>query len=301
MLLSEFARKLDRLFEIERFAEPNGWDFALGESEKTALLRRAAPDFARTFNGLLLGAGRGDSAVARAHLLVFPEASLIDQVLARESDRGGGAVIVTHHPVDMETGGRGFVAIPERQLQGLEQAKVAFYVLHAALDCHNEISTSRALAEGLGLEITDVFAPYVGGEAGVIGNQPPEPFADFAERVRALCELPYFRMDQVRFAGRAVSRVAVVAGGGDDPDYLAEAEAKGADCYLAGHWWTPHPGEWCDHNRAALRDAIALSRMNLLSASHDGSELVVFRDRLEPLFESWELAVELHRQTDHWR
>jgi hypothetical protein len=50
-----------------------------------------------------------------------------------------------------------------------------------------------------------------------------------------------------------------------------------------------------------MREAIASSRMNLLSASHDGSELVVFRDRLSPLFAEWGLEERLHRQADHWR
>jgi putative NIF3 family GTP cyclohydrolase 1 type 2 len=95
--------------------------------------------------------------------------------------------------------------------------------------------------------------------------------------------------------------VAVVAGGGDDAGYIREAEAAGCDTYLAGHWWTPHQGEWCDSNRAEIRAAIAQSEMNFLSASHDGSELVVFRDCLAPLVASWGLEPVLIRQLDHWR
>lgn len=301
MRLGDFAQQLDEFFEVERFAELDGWDFAIKAEEKRVLLRRGSETFRRTFNGLMLGADRVDSLLERVHLLVFPEASLIESVLTTERGRGGGAVVVTHHPVDMETSGRGFLAIPDAQLEELEAEGVAFYVLHAPLDCHSKISTSRALAEGLGLTITNEFAPYVRGLCGVIGEQAPEPFGNFAERVRRLCELPFFLPDQVRFAGRDVSRVAIVAGGGDDVSYLAEAEELGADCYLAGHWWTPHSGEWCDENRAALRGAVAESGMSLLSASHDGSELVVFRDQLSPFFESWGLRARLHRQADHWR
>jgi putative NIF3 family GTP cyclohydrolase 1 type 2 len=301
MRLGEFAQRLDDFFDVERFAEPDGWDFAISAGEKASLLCRGSDVFQRTFNGLMLGADRFDSPLDRVHLLVFPEASLVESVLAAEHGRCGGSVIVTHHPVDMETGGRGFLAIPEAQLDALTEAGIGVYVLHAPLDCHPGISTSRALAEGLGLAITDCYAPYVGGLCGVIGEQAPEPFGAFAERVRRLCDLPFFLPEQVRFAGRDVSRVAIVAGGGDEISYLEAAERLGADSYLAGHWWTPHPGEWCDQNRSALRQAIAGCRMNLLSASHDGSELVVFRDQLSPLFESWGLGVQLHRQANHWR
>jgi hypothetical protein len=135
----------------------------------------------------------------------------------------------------------------------------------------------------------------------VIGEQPPERFADFSERVQVLCELPVLHVEQIRFAGRMVGRVAIVAGGGDDVDQMDEAQALGADTYLAGVWWTPHDGEWSDANRVAIREALPRWRMNLLSASHDGSELVVFRDRLLPLFGEWGLETILLRQDDHWR
>jgi putative NIF3 family GTP cyclohydrolase 1 type 2 len=302
MQLSAFANRFDELFGIRQYAEPDGWDFALGADDRAALLAHASPVFAATFNGLLHFGLGGERELRRVYCLVFPEESLVASVIERERANGAkGALILTHHPVDMETSGRGFLAVPPRQLEALQDAGVAMYVLHAPLDCHPETSTSGALADGLGLRRERTFARYVGGDCGVIAVQEPERFADFAERVQSLCELPAFRLDQVRFAGRMVARVAIVAGGGDDANYIAEAHALGCDTYLAGHWWTPHQGEWCDLNRAAIRTAISASDLNLLSASHDGSELVVFRDRLKPLIESWGIEVELVRQADHWR
>lgn len=299
VLLSEFAYRLDVFFQTPKFVEPDGWDFALSPEGKAHLLRRGSRIFRETFNGLI---GGWNDVLHRVYLMVFPQFGLVDHVIALERERDRpGAVIVTHHPVDMETSGRGYIEIPARQLDALNRTGVGFYVLHAPLDCHSELSTSGALAEGLGLEQVRRFAPYVGGDCGVIGLQRSEPFDAFAERVRTLCELPWFRPDQVRFSGRGVSKIAIVAGGGDDADYISEAEALGCDTYLAGHWWTPHAGEWCDQNRRMLREAISRSGMNFLSASHDGSELVVFRDRLEPLFRSWGLDVMLLKQQDHWR
>lgn len=302
MDLNEFRHRLDGFFEVARFDERHGWDFALGTAEKASLLRHASPGFAATFNGLLCAPSPAAHLVSRVYLLVFPERSLVDRVITSERERGyPGAVVVTHHPVDMETGGRGFLAVPDRQLDALSAAHTALYVLHAPLDCHPTISTSGALSDGLGLRRIGVFAPYVAGQAGVVAEREPESFSAFAERVRGLCELPSLHPEQVRFAGRPVERVAILAGGGDDLGALAEAEALGADTYLAGHWWTPHRGAWSDANRVALREAIARNRLNLLGASHDGSELVVFRDRLAPLFTGWGLDVVLVRQDDHWR
>lgn len=302
MRLAALTERLDRTFAVERCAEPDGWDFALSPDARTALLARATPMFAATFNGLLHMGVDPAVEIDRVHLLVFPEASLLDQVIEQERARGApGALILTHHPCDMETDDRGFFAITPGQIEALARARVAVYVLHAPLDCHPDISTSGALADGLGLRRTGTFAPYVGGDCGVIGEQEPESFARFAERVRLLCELPWFRPDQVRSMGRTVKRVGIVAGGGDDAEYIAQAESMGCDTYLAGHWWTPHRGEWCDANRERIRELLPTTGMNLLSGSHDGSELVVFRDRLLPLVASWGLETVLVRQADHWR
>jgi putative NIF3 family GTP cyclohydrolase 1 type 2 len=298
--LGEIARKLDRLFEVHRFVELSNWDFALSPPEREALLAHGSSTFRETFNGLLNGDERTE--IYRVYLVVFPEQSHLDGIIAEERRRGApGALVLTHHPCDMETSNRGFIPIPESQLDLMRATNISLYVLHAPLDCHAEISTSGALADGLGLERTGVFAPYVDGYAGVIAVRATEPFAVFAERVRRLCEIPYFLPDQVRFSGRSVTRVAIVAGGGDDLHDLQEAEAFGVDTFLAGHWWTPHAGEWAEGNRTALAEVLPRLSMNLLSASHDGSELVVFRDKLAPLIESMGLEARLVRQADHWR
>ena len=305
MLLSELTERLDELFRPAAFDEHDGWDVAFGPGEREALLRRAAVGFEATFNGLMLRPqmeADGSMPIDRVYLLVFPERSLLDRVIAEEQRRGApGAAIVTHHVADMETADRGFLPIPEAQLDGLPAANVAVYVLHAPLDCHPEISTSGALADGLGLRRVGVFAPYHGGYAGVVGELPPEPFGRFAERVRALCELPRLDAGQVRHMGRPVERVAIVAGGGDDVEMLAEAEALGADTYLTGTWWTPHRSEWADGNRQALRVFFLSCGLNLLGASHDGTELVVLRDRLAPLLSGWGVEAVVVRQDDHWR
>lgn len=301
MQLSRFSERLADLFATDRFDERGGWDFALSSDEIASLEGVATDQFRAGWNGLVC-APNLDQTIARAYLLVFPECNLIEEVLHEEQSRGyPGAVIVTHHPCDMETGGRGFLAIPSDQLQRLIDARVSLYVLHAPLDCHDQISTSGSLADGLGLTRCGTFAPYYAGRAGVFAEQAPEPFSAFVRRVMNLCEIPTVDPLQIRFSGRDVARVAILAGGGDDLDALAEAEAWGADTYLAGHWWTPHPGAWCDTNREAIRNWLPGSRMNLIGASHDGSELVVFRDRLAPLIRSWGLETDERWQDDHWR
>jgi putative NIF3 family GTP cyclohydrolase 1 type 2 len=299
--LDDLVGRLDASFRPATFDEHDGWDMAFGPGEREALLARAPAAFAATFNGLML-APEGATEIDRVYLLVFPEASLLARAIAEERGRGApGAMLLTHHVADLETSGRGFLSIPVALLDALRAANVVLYVLHAPLDCHPEISTSGALVDGLGLRRTGVFAPYHGGYAGVLGEQAPEPFGAFAARVAALCELPRLDAAQIRHAGRKVARVAVVAGGGDDAEMLAEAGTLGADTYLTGTWWTPQRGDWADGNRDTLRAALPEIDINLLGASHDGSELVVLRDRVAPLLAGWGPEARVVRQDDHWR
>ena len=286
---------------MPQFVEDDGWDFGLTAGERSALLARSSSTFKATFNGLLLADDDDGRLVDRAYLAVFPTDEILAEVLRSQAAYRRPAVIVTHHPLSMRMRGVGFRSIHSSMLEALRAADAAMYVMHSPLDCHPEISTSGALADGLGLRRVGVFGPYYAGHSGVIGEQAPEPFDAFAERVRRLCELPSLLPSQTRFAGRMVQRVAILAGGGDSIEDQVEAEALGADTYLSGQWWSPHDGEWADANRTALRDHLARSAMNYLGCSHDGSELVVFRDRLAPLLESWELETVLLRQDDHWR
>ena len=299
--LAEIARRLDAQFDVPRFAEDDGWDFGLTGAEKAALLSRASATFRATFNGLLLAEDDDARLIGRVYLVVFPTDEILAEVLAAQVEHREPAVVVTHHPLSMRMRGVGFRAIPPAMLDALRAADVAMYVVHSPLDCHADISTSGALADGLALRRVGVFGPYYAGHSGVIGEQAPERFDVFAERVRRLCELPALLPSQMRFAGRLVERVAILAGGGDSIEDQVEAESLGADTYLAGQWWSPHDGDWADANRAAMTEHLAGSRMNYVGCSHDGSELVVFRDRLVPLLESWGLETVLLRQEDHWR
>lgn len=288
MQFRELTGRLDPFFRPDTFDEHDGWSFCFAPGEWDALLARTPPAFAATCNGLMIAPIPAELDVDRVYLIVFPQPDLLASIVNLERERGNpGALIVTHHVTDFEAKGGGLTPVPVSSFDALAAANIGLYVIHAPLDCHPEISTSGALVDGLGLRRVGVFAPYVGGHAGVIGEQTPEPFAAFAERVRVLCDLPALDPAQIRHAGREVSRVAVIAGGGDDVDSLREVQAVGVDTYLTGTWWTPHRSEWADQNRAAVRSLLPECDFNLLGTTHNASEQVVLRDQVAPLIRSW--------------
>ncbi|MGH2670867.1 MAG: Nif3-like dinuclear metal center hexameric protein, partial [bacterium] len=264
MKTAELAGRLDAFFRVDSYPPD---DFAEIETfcreAGIALERHATPSFMRRHNGLML-----DNAeeVQRVYTLVFPS----DEVLAEVERRAGGgaALIFTHHPMDFETSGRGLLPIGTEWLERLRAAGISLYSAHAPLDCHDSVSTSRALARACGVISEDVCAGYHGGYAGVIGWVGPLPFDAFLEQVRAGCEVE--RVDCKRYS-ETVQRVAVVAGGAAFPPMMEEALEAGCDTYLTGDFRVRHGGPWAEEHRPQFDAFVEQAPLNLVGGSHAGT------------------------------
>ncbi|GAB4448372.1 MAG: Nif3-like dinuclear metal center hexameric protein [Anaerolineae bacterium] len=290
----DLVRQLDALFDVAEFDESEAWDFALNEADRAVLQRYAAPAFLDgTWNGLMLDNAR---EVERVYLAVFPSRPVLDMAIAREIDRRApGAIIFTHHLVAYDPA-QGFSAIPEAQLADLQEQKISLYVCHGPLDCHAEISTGEALARALRLHDLNRFAFYINGYTGVWGSVKSAPFHAFAERLATVCEMRSLRYDQVCHNGHMVQKVAIVPGGGDDPDLINEAQELGCDTYVTGEWWPYRDGEWAAQQRIRLSELIPCLSMNLLGSSHYSSELVVLRDQMLGWFKDLGIDTQLLRE-----
>ncbi len=288
------AARLDSFFRLERFPPD---DFAeIEEFCREAgipLDRYATADFLRRHNGLML---HNADDVSVVYTLVFPT----EEVLAEVERRTGGrpALIFTHHPMDMETSSRGLLPIDEEWLRRLREARVSLYAAHAPLDCHDSVSTSRALARAAGVPPEHTFAVYHGGHAGVHGSIDPVAFDAFVERVRAACSVD--RVDSKRVHD-TVRRVAVVAGGAAFPPLMQEALEAGCDTYLTGDFRVRHGGPWAEQHRPQFDAFVESVPLNLIGGSHFGTEALVLRHDMLDFFRGLGLPAEFVPQSDPWR
>lgn len=293
MRAQDLAAALDEYFHLDHYQSD---DFAVivdfCREAGIPIERYARPQFLQRFNGLML-----DNAeeVEQVYCLVFPSEEVLAQVAGRARP---GSLIFTHHPMDMETGGRGLLPISEERLERLRRGRVSLYAAHAPLDCHEATSTSRALAEAVGVPVEGTFAPYYGGQAGVWGRIAPTPFSDFVERVKKACGVDKV---EAQLARPTVERVAVVAGGAAYPALMAEAQALGCDTYLSGDWRIRHGGAWAEEHRPRFEEALKAIDLNLVGGSHYGTEMLVLRHKMVPYFRSLGLAAEFVPQLDPWR
>jgi len=234
--------------------------------------------------------------VSRAFTLVFPS----DDVLAEVERLAAGepALVFTHHPMDMETGGRGLVPIAASWLERLRRARISLYAAHVPLDCHPATSTSRALARVLGVPAEGTFAAYHGGQAGVHGNVEPVAFEEFCGRVRLACGVD--RVES-KDAGRPVRHLAVVAGGAAYPGLMEEALALGCDTYITGDFRIRHGGPWAEEHRPQFDEFVDGVELNLIGGSHYATEAIVLREDMVAFFGDLGLPARFVPQSDPWR
>jgi putative NIF3 family GTP cyclohydrolase 1 type 2 len=294
MKTADLAVRLDSFFHVERYPSD---DFAVivefCQEAGIPIQEYATPAFLHRYNGLMLS---NTEEVLRVFTLVFPS----DEVLAEVERRAAGdpALIFTHHPMDMETSGRGLIAVGEEWLRRLRKAGISLYSAHAPLDCHEAVSTSRALARAAGVPAETTFAGYYGGHAGVYGRIEPTTFEEFCERVRRACGVARL---ETKAGGGKVERVAVVAGGAAYPPLMKEALDAGCDTYLTGDFRVRHGGPWAEEHRPQFDAFVETVPLNLIGASHYATEALVLREDMLAFFDDLGLPAEFVPQADPWR
>lgn len=115
------------------------------------------------------------------------------------------------------------------RLRALLTNDINLVAYHLPLDAHLDHGNNALLAEALDLPVIAPFGDYKGRKIGVLSECAPVAGSELAARIeRVLGREPL----HFAFAGRELSRIAIVAGSA--PDYLEEAAAAGADALLTG-------------------------------------------------------------------
>jgi putative NIF3 family GTP cyclohydrolase 1 type 2 len=302
MTLDELKRELDGLFAIhewERDPAMSRWVPGVYQAIGYDHAQILEPDFCARYNGLML---RAAETVEQVYCAAFPSPEIIEQVLERAP---GNTLLFLHHPVDMEVSGTGFLPIPPPALERMKARGISIYSCHAPMDCHDEIGTNASIVQAFHMQVERGFARYGHGFAGRIGAIAPVSLDELIDRGKAV-----FGVERAEIGGArpiSITRVAVVAGGGDDVEDMKEAEGFGAQAYITGEWTTRTmpPGEseqrWAEAHRAACRAYAESSSMAMLGFSHAATEFLVMKGQMADYFRRRGLPVECLEQSDWWR
>jgi putative NIF3 family GTP cyclohydrolase 1 type 2 len=295
MLLDAITSQLDAYFHLGRFEPDSPFSRLVPSVYRDAGIafeNYLKPTFLQTYHGLMIGNGQ---SVNKIRCIVFLSEEILDVVL----DRGErDLLLITHHPLVMETSDRGFLPLPERYFAHMRERAISVYALHNPLDVHDTVSTGRALARELGIEGLNAFYPVPGGYAGVHGRFPtPILFDDLLETVASITGVSDLHC--IRHHD-AVQTIGVIPGGTGVPGIL-EATDLGCDALVTGTYYNLVQTEIGQRYRdefETIREGLEIS---LVECSHYASEAVVMRtDMIALCHNRFGLDCEFIPQADPW-
>jgi len=197
---------------------------------------------------------------------VFPSDRVMEQVFA---EKPHNAMLFLHHPScwELREDKLFWYQMSEKWVKQCQQHGVSIYAIHVPLDNFSEYSTSKTLADALGLEIIEPFLEYGGGFAGVIGkttHNTVQTLSDaFSLAVGHATKL--YAYGNAEIAGE---KVAVIAGGGSDHAFLHTVAEKGVNTLVTGI-----TVELDTHIKTAVAHQYAREQgINILGGTHYSTE-----------------------------
>ncbi|MCX6816549.1 MAG: Nif3-like dinuclear metal center hexameric protein [Candidatus Beckwithbacteria bacterium] len=300
--LTQVVDSLDTFFKVKKLAkDPAMSKFVPEVYHQTNIEWKKIfePDFILRFNGLMI---KGAAKIQTMFTAAFPGNEILQKFISQSNQ---GDLLFLHHPIILECGdprgnlGRGFLPLNSDLLKKIIKKKLSLYSCHAPLDYHQKISTGRAIAAGLQATINSEFLPYGNGYAGLTATINPISTEALIIKLKRLFGIPY-----VDFAGKKLDRITkigIVAGGGDEIKYSQTCRKKGAQAYITGEIFSHYRSDWGKQNTAKVLEYAKAIDFSLIGVSHAASEFLVMKTQIPKwLKENFGLKVVPLAQSKWW-
>ncbi|MDU1413845.1 MAG: Nif3-like dinuclear metal center hexameric protein [Clostridium sp.] len=169
--------------------------------------------------------------IKKVYTAVFPTKNVMTKIL---EDGVKDALLFMHHPSVWDIRGKkSFYQMDKEMLKKFKDNRISIYILHVPLDNYGQYSTSKTLADVLGLEIETPFKSYCGALSGVIGKTTcktiEELNSNFSKVLGHNTKLYKYGKSMIRDG-----RVAIVAGGGNSIETVKEMIENKVDVLITG-------------------------------------------------------------------
>jgi putative NIF3 family GTP cyclohydrolase 1 type 2 len=217
----KLRKQLDADFELDKREEGEWSAFDLGGY--------AVESIGKKPKGLILDNAK---SITKVYTAVFPSEKVIGRILdSNEYD----ILLFTHHPMiwDPSPDRIPFINIPHEFLDQLQERRVSYYAIHIPLDAVGPYSTGVSLAKALGIQPEHYFFDYGGVEVGVIGAIDLSTLSELAVRVT---DAVGHDVKVWKYGSEVItdSQVAVVGGGGCEPEIASCIADRGLNTYVTG-------------------------------------------------------------------
>ena len=248
-------KQLDADFELDKREEGDWSAFDLGDY--------VVENTGKKPKGLILDNAK---SITKVYTAVFPS----ERVLSRILDLNERNILLfTHHPMiwDPSPDRKPFTNIPHEFLSQLKERRVSYYAIHIPLDAVGPYSTGVSFAKALGVQPERYFFDYGGVDVGVVGTIDLTQLSEFADRVRKAVghEVKVWNYGSGAIAN---SQVAVVGGGGCEPEIAADIADMGVNTYVTGitRIMETYPPS------AQFHDVCKDNKINAIGTTHYSSE-----------------------------
>jgi putative NIF3 family GTP cyclohydrolase 1 type 2 len=173
--------------------------------------------------------------VSKVYTAVFPSDKVLMKIL---DDDTTNAMLFLHHPLVWEIGrpqnpNIAFHDINTEMLEKLKERRISLYNFHLPLDNFSEYSTSKTLAEALGIKIEKPFGEYGGATCGIIGITDCKTIHELNDRysqaVGHETKLYQYGDDVIKDG-----KVGICAGGGNDFSIVPQFINLGLNVHIVG-------------------------------------------------------------------
>jgi putative NIF3 family GTP cyclohydrolase 1 type 2 len=200
--------------------------------------------------------------INKVYTAVFPS----DKALTKIIDDGTtDAMLFLHHPLAWDLNQDGaFWQINTELLTKLKECRVSLYNFHLPLDNYSQYSTSKTLAEALGIKIEKPFGDYFGAACGIIGTTDCKTVHKLNEKYS---QVVGHETRLYQYGGDIIKdgRVGVCAGGGNDMEIVSKLVEMDVKVHIVG----------ISRHSIYSEEAHALEKthgINLLGGTHYSSE-----------------------------
>lgn len=258
MRLSELVADLDAYFRVPDVENDARW---YGDAEPY-WRDFVEADWIERRNGLMV---RSAEEVEQVTTCVFPSVRIVNELDPQ-------SLLFAEHPVDLEDE-PGFLPLQRETFEVMKGRGISFYHVHGPLDQHPQVSPSRLIAEGLGLDEYEEYFPIVGGIPGgaaVIGGSRLT-LDELGGRLGELLgpEVPVQVLSRPR---EQAERVAVVAGGGAQREILEASLERGCRTYVTGNAATRCHLEFVQEEVRAFLALAREAEVAVVDGTHYGTE-----------------------------
>lgn len=201
--------------------------------------------------------------INKVYTAVFPSTDVMQRILDNGTQ---DAMLFVHHPSiwDIRKAPKVFQQMDRELLQQFKDRRISIYNLHVPLDNFGKYSTSVTLAKTLDIKPEKAFAPYFGSLCGVFGKTNLATVQNLREKFQNAVEheVSLYNYGDNEIKDRTV---AVIAGGGNDVDMLAEIAKAGVNTFVTGITVRN------DYSKNA-HDFAEKHRINILGGTHYSTE-----------------------------